>query len=104
MGGPSGEKLRGVRLFSCASFTRMFLPSSSWPSSFCAAAAAVVPSANSTNANPRGRPLLRSVGTNTLTTSPTSPKRRSRSPCVVSKLRFPMNSFGLMARSFHRAS
>ncbi len=76
-----------------ASFTRRLRPSSSCPSSFWIAAAAASSVANETNANPRGRPLMRSVGIATSVTSPAWANTSWRRSRVVSKLKFPTKTF-----------
>lgn len=89
--------VRGRR--ASASLTRRLLPLNWWPSNLSMAFAAAASSANSTKANPLGRPVLRSTGRNTPTTWPTSEKRLSSSLCVVSKLKFPTNTLALMVTS-----
>src|SRR5262245_44277790 len=51
----------------------------------------------STNAKPRGRPVMRSVGSDTPTTSPACEKRDETSSAVVSKLRFPTKTLEFIA-------
>jgi len=61
--------------------------------------AAASSSWNSTNANPRGRPVSRSVGTFASTTFPAALKASISSSRVTSKLRLPTNTFFEMALS-----
>ena len=80
-----------------ASFTRKLRPPSSNPSNFWIAVAADSSLEYSTKANPRGRPVARSVGSTTSTMSPASAKTPCSSSFVVSKLRLPTNTLELMA-------
>lgn len=96
---PEGcEGRRGGR--SSAWLTRRFLPPSSYPSKRSTATGMEAGSVNSTKANPRGRPVSLSDGRKTSTSSPTSEKRASSSPRVVSKFRFPTKTlFPMMTSS-----
>ena len=82
-----------------ASFTRSGRPLRSFPFirliDFCAASS----SSNSTKANPRGRPVSRSVGTFASTTLPAALKAWISSSRVTSKLRFPTKTLFEMAVS-----
>jgi hypothetical protein len=82
--GPPPPKFGERRCRSSARLTRRFLPRNWWPSNRCTASAAIPSSANSTKANPLGRPETWSKGTDTSVTWPTSEKSFSRSSCVVS--------------------
>jgi hypothetical protein len=78
--------------FSVAASMRRARPRRLNPLNFSWAAAACSTVDISTKANPRGRPVSRSAGMVTLTTSPASAKRAWISSCVVSKSRLPTNS------------
>ena len=82
-----------------ASFTRRGRPLRSFPFmrliDFCAASS----SSNSTKANPRGRPVSRSVGTFASTTLPAALNAWISSSRVTSKLRFPTKTLFEMAVS-----
>lgn len=82
---------------SVASLTRSRRPPSSWPSNFWIAAAATSSVVYSTKAKPRGRPVIRSLGIETLTISPACANSSCSSSVVVSKLRLPTNSLEAMA-------
>ena len=99
---PPSEKLglRGRR--SSASLTRKRRPRNSKSLNFSIANVTDASSENSTKANPLGRPVLRSVGTKTSTTAPTSTKRASSSLSVASKLKFPTKILLMMTPFFCR--
>ena len=90
----------GPRRSSVASFTRSLRPPSSKPSNFWIASAACSSLVNSTNAKPRGRPLMRSVGRTTCTPSSPCANRSWSSSDVVSKFRFPTNTLELIRSPF----
>lgn len=85
---------------SSAPFTRSERPSSSRPFSCSMAAAASLGVESSTNAKPRARPLSRSVGIDTSSTSPIGAKSSRICSSRVSKLRLPTKTLNEMASFF----
>jgi len=99
LAGPKrGPSLRRGR--SSAVFTRNLRPSISWPSKRRIASAASASLENSTNANPRERPVSRSVPMCRYFTCPAAESASESCCSVVRKLRLPIKTLVEMADSF----
>src|ERR1700687_1571252 len=89
---PPGRGAEGPRSSRArASLTASGRPLNAWPLNRWIASSAWARSANSTKANPRGRPVSRSTGSTTCDGGATVPKYVRRSASVVAYDRLPTN-------------